>query len=287
MGKRCIICRKSDTKTIFKESGIDILKCKNCGHVFSSYEAEQDYGGYFGGKIDSADHFWWKEAHSKMYDDFCKRFIANKSGRLLDVGCGLGYFVKKISVFPNWKVYGYEISKSAAEFAKNKLNLKNIYCGKVEEANFSGKSFNIITMWDVIEHLPDPNPILKYANLILKDEGFLFIHTPNIIIQLPKVKLKKLIKGMRPDLHYLEARDHINIYSPGAIKTILNKNGFRKIKFVHLHPIQSVTGSKSPLLKAVKNLWFYLAKLLNAVSFGEINIDNLFIVARKRFKIKK
>lgn len=277
----CVICGNKSNRVVFVEFGIDVLKCKNCGHVFSSYDAAQDYDGYFGKKISETDHFWWKEAHIKMYDDFCKRFIANKSGTLLDVGCGLGYFVKKISLFPNWEIYGYEISKSAVEFAKNKLNLKNIYCGKVEEANFSEKLFDIITMWDVIEHLPDPNPVLKYANLILKDDGFLFIHTPNIIIQLPKVKLKKLIRGMRPDLHYLEARDHINIYSPGAIKTILNKNGFGKIKFVHLHPIQSITGSKNWLLKAVKNLWFYSAKLLSTVSAGKINIDNLFIVAKK------
>lgn len=281
MDKKCIICQKSDTETVFTEFGIKILKCKNCGHVFSSYEAEQDYDGYYGKNVASSEHFWWDEAHEKMYNDFCEKFIIGKKGRILDVGCGLGYFIKKISIFPNWKVYGYEISKSAAEFARNKLNLENVYCGKVEKANFSEKSFDIITMWDVIEHLPDPNPVLKHANLILKDEGFLFIHTPNVKIQLPKAKFKKLIKGMRPDLHYLEASDHINIYSPSAIKTILNKNGFGKIKFIHLHPIQSVTGSKNSLLKAIKNLWFYSAKLLSTVSAGKINIDNLFVIAQK------
>ncbi len=161
---KCIICENSKNKAIFKEFGINILKCKNCGHVFSSYEAEQDYGGYYGEKVKDDDHCWWKEAHGKMYNDFCNRFIKNKNGKLLDVGCGLGYFVKKIKNYPEWEVYGYEISGSAVDFAENKLGIKNIKQGKVEDSDFQEKYFDIITLWDVVEHIPDPEPLLIYLN---------------------------------------------------------------------------------------------------------------------------
>ena len=279
--KQCIICGQSDYKTVFKEFEIDILKCKNCGHIFSSYEAVQNYSGYFEKEIEEKDHFWWNEAHKRMYDDFCEKFITGKSGKLLDVGCGLGYFVKYASDFPGWEIFGYEISEPAVRFAENNLKLKNVFCGRVEESKFPAKHFDIITLWDVIEHIPDPAPLLSYLYSILKDSGILFIHTPNISVQLPKAKIKKLLFGEKEGGHYLEAKDHINIYSPRAIKETLNQAGFKEINFIHLHPIQSVSGSKSDFKKDLKNFWFNVAKFVYTLSFGKLNLDNLFVVAKK------
>lgn len=279
--EQCIICGSLKSKIIFQEFDADVLKCQNCGHVFSSYQAKQDYDGYFGKEIKAEDNFWWDKAHQKMYEDFCKRFIINSKGRLLDVGCGLGYFIKKIATFPHWQIFGYEISQPAVEFAKNKLELENIFCGRVEESNFSKKYFDIITLWDVIEHIKDPAPLLSYLFSILKEGGILFIHTPNVKIQIPKAKVKKFLKGMDPNEHYLEAKDHLNIYSMATIKKILYDNGFKKVEFIHFHPIQSVSGSKNIVLKYIKNIWFYFSKILFSLTFNKINLDNLFIIATK------
>lgn len=281
MNKRCTVCGDSNNKVIFEEFDIDILRCQNCEHVFSSYDTDQFYDGYFGDQVGSEEQFWWNEAHEKMYADFCNRFIVGKSGKLLDVGCGLGYFVRKISSFPNWQAFGYEISKAAVQFAQNKLGLDNIFCGKVEGSNFPKNYFDIITLWDVIEHIPNPDPLLSYLSSILKDDGILFIHTPNVQIQLPKARITKFLRGMNPRVHYLEARDHVNIYSMNTIGIVLCRNGLNKIRFIHLHPIQSFSGSRNPLLKFAKNGLFYFSKILFTIAFGKINLDNLFIVASK------
>jgi 2-polyprenyl-3-methyl-5-hydroxy-6-metoxy-1,4-benzoquinol methylase len=281
---KCVICKNNKTKVIFVENEIDVLMCKKCGHVFSSYIQKQNYDGYFGDE-DRADidNFWWKDAHERMYEDFCEKFICRKNGRLLDVGCGLGYFVKKISEFKSWYVEGCEISKVAVDYAHNKLGLDNVHLGKAEELDFSPKYFDVITMWDVIEHIPDPDPILKYLNKILKDDGYLFIHTPNINIQLPKARIKKFFQSKRKvGIHYLEARDHINIYSSRTIKKVLQNNGFDKIDFVHLYPIQSASGSKNRAVLIVKNIWYNLAKIVYKISFKKINVDNLFVTVRKK-----
>ncbi len=190
MQKTCILCRNGKNRIIFREYDIDILKCLNCGHVYSSYDAEQHFDGYFGyDEIDNRDQHWWNEAHEKMYREFCERFLKGKIGRLLDVGCGLGYFVKKAMEYPGWEVCGYEISRSAVNYAKNKLGLSNISQGKVEDSGFQDDYFDIITIWDVIEHIPDPHPVLKYLSNILKQDGILFMHTPNAQIQVPKAKV--------------------------------------------------------------------------------------------------
>ena len=208
MNRKCIICGESRSDVVFEEFDIDILGCQTSGHVFSSYQADQYHNGYFGEEVASEDQFWWDQAHEKMYDDFCDRFMVGKSGELLDVGCGLGYFVRRISSFPNWEVVGYEISKAAVEFAQDKLGLENVLHGRAEEADFPERNFDIITMWDVIEHIPNPDPMLSHLSSLLKDDGFLFLHTPNVHIQLPKARITKLLRGMNPRLHYLEAKDH-------------------------------------------------------------------------------
>ena len=281
MNNKCIICGGLKTKVVFKEFDIDILKCPNCGHVFSSYRINPDFEEFFGRSVMSDENFWWNETHKRMYADFCNRYINGKSGRLLDVGSGLGYFVKTMASFPNWETFGYDISEVGVEFARNKLGLDNVFCGKIEEAGFPENHFDIITLWDVLEHIPDPDPLLSYLSSILKDNGILFIHTPNIHVQLPKARLKKLFKGMKQGVSYLEATTHINIYSMDTIKKLFSRNGFNKVEFVHLYPLQSMNGSKSPLLRSIKNSWFYFSKILFISTFGKINIDNLFVVAVK------
>ena len=167
-------------------------------------------------------------------------------------------------------------------FAKGRLGLRNIFCSSVEDLDFEENSLDIITLWDVIEHIPDPHPLLYRAYGLLEEDGILFLHTPNIRIQLPKARIKKFIKGMKPGVHYLEAKDHLNIYSTKIIKRVLSQHGFNKVQFIHLRPIQSIAGSKNPIFRTIKNIWYYSAVFLSAVSDSLVNIDNLFVVARKR-----
>jgi 2-polyprenyl-3-methyl-5-hydroxy-6-metoxy-1,4-benzoquinol methylase len=281
MVNQCAICKSKDQKTVFNEFGVDILKCRKCGHIFSSHQASQYYDGYFEQQdLETEDQFWWNAAHQSMYDDFCSRFIMGKSGKLLDVGCGLGYFVKHVSKHPGWEVYGCEISERAVDFAKSKLGLSNVAAGKIEEANFPEGFFDLITLWDVIEHIPDPDSFLAKIRKLLKPGGLLFLHTPNINIQLPKARFKKMLKGMDPKIHYLEAKDHVNIYSGKTITVVLNRNGFRNIEFIHLKPVRSVSGSKNQLLSVLKDIWASASGFIYKFTGKKVNIGNLFIVAK-------
>jgi len=280
--KTCIVCGHSDRKVVFKEFDIDIVKCTRCGHIYSTHELDQNYDGYWGDAIpEGNESFWFDVAHRDMYDDFCKQFIKGRKGRLLDIGCGQGFFIKHLAPYSSWEVSGCEISPSATKFAKESLGLERIFCGKVEDSDFSKNHFDIITLWDVIEHIPDPDPMLSFLSTLLHDDGFLFLHTPNIQVHLPKAKLKKLLKGMKSGVHYLEAKDHMNIYSVRSINSILNRNGFKEIQYTHLKPIQSVAGSNHPLLKGLKNTWYYGALGLYWLSMRHINLDNLFVLAKK------
>ena len=67
-----------------------------------------------------------------MHWDFCKKFLVGKQGTLLDVGCGLGFFVKRVSGIASSQAVGYEMSSQAVDFARTTLGLPNVRCGRVK-----------------------------------------------------------------------------------------------------------------------------------------------------------
>jgi 2-polyprenyl-3-methyl-5-hydroxy-6-metoxy-1,4-benzoquinol methylase len=283
MNRTCLICGKESFKTEFIEVGIPILRCRHCGQVCSTYQPPEHYEGYFGEESlpGDAEFDYWGKAHAAMYAEFARRYMAGKSGKILDVGCGLGYFLKQMKQIPEWEIYGCETSPVAVEFGKKRLGIETLYQGPLETAPYSPEFFEIITLWDVLEHIPQPDALLKKSHSLLKPGGILFLHTPNADIQLPKAKLKKALFGMKEGMHFLEAKDHCQIYTPSTLAVLLKRNGFNEIKLTHLPPIMAVSGSSAPLKVALKRSWYYGAKTLSAFSLGKINLDNLFCQARK------
>lgn len=281
--KSCILCQSSESKTVFNENGTPILECKNCGHVYSSYEQEEHYEGYWDGAEQTYDLKWWDDAHRAVYSDFISTYLKKDEGNLLDVGCGLGFFVKAVlTKKPGWSAVGYEISKQAVKFANEQNGMKTVYAGLVQDSKLPKESFDIITLWDVIEHIPKPHSLLTYLHGLLKPGGVLFLQTPNFPIQLTKANVKVKLKGMQEGVHYLEAKDHVNNYKMKTLAELGKQCGFTNPKYKVLMPILSVSGSKSKLAVYFKLGYYYLTKFIFALSFGTINWNNtLFLTLKK------
>ena len=100
-----------------------------------------------------------------------------ENGRILDVGCGSGRFLKWLKEH-GWDVYGVELSEKAAQnAAKSGLN---VFCGELQDAGYSSGSFDAILINQVLEHVHDPMAILREANRLLKNGGRLIVGVPNI-----------------------------------------------------------------------------------------------------------
>jgi SAM-dependent methyltransferase len=216
-----------------------------------------------------------------MYGDFQARFLAGKGGRLLDVGCGLGYFLKAVRRHAGWEGFGIDPSPPAVDFARRRLALTNVRLGRGEDWPVEEGGFDVVTLWDVIEHVADPRPLLGRLRDLLREDGFLFLHTPNAKVQLLKAAVKRRVGGARDDAHYLEAKDHLHLYRPGTLKALLHRTGFPDVAFTHLKPIQGVAGTRRPAWTFLKNLWATSAASLHAATRGAIHLSNLFALARK------
>jgi 2-polyprenyl-3-methyl-5-hydroxy-6-metoxy-1,4-benzoquinol methylase len=95
-------------------------------------------------------------------------------GRLLDVGCAAGFFLAEARRF--YEVRGVEVSGWSSAYARDRLSLP-VFTGLLRDAQFPANSFDIVTMWDVIEHVPDPVQLLDEAARVLRPGGRLVLTT--------------------------------------------------------------------------------------------------------------
>lgn len=160
-------------------SETQIVKCKNCGLVYvnpqpekhkmvSSYINAEDKN-YVSDGIQRAASF--KESLKKI-----KRF--QKNGRVLDVGCAAGYFVHEAKK-TGFEAVGLEPNKYLANWGRKNLKV-DIINSLFEKKTSQNKQFDVITFWDVLEHLSDPAINLKKSAQLLKRGGILIISYPDM-----------------------------------------------------------------------------------------------------------
>jgi SAM-dependent methyltransferase len=100
-------------------------------------------------------------------------------GRLLDVGCASGLFLDAARRLGEWQVQGVEPNSGAAAFGRQQRGL-DIRQGAFAEVDFRDGSFDVITMWDVLEHLPHPTAAVQKAARLLRTGGVLVVRIPHL-----------------------------------------------------------------------------------------------------------
>ena len=103
-----------------------------------------------------------------------------EKGNLLDIGCGAGFFLNSAKE-RGWNCYGMEILFEYTKYAQEKFALENIHLESIDESlSFKANTFDVITLWDLIEHLRNPLESLKKIPQVMKPGRLLVIWTPNI-----------------------------------------------------------------------------------------------------------
>jgi len=99
-------------------------------------------------------------------------------GRILDVGCGTGHFLA-VAVAHGYEVCGVEPNSDMVQYAKSELKIPNMHCGTLADAMYPAASFDVVTIWDVLEHVEQPGELLKDIARVLKPGGWVFAYTEN------------------------------------------------------------------------------------------------------------
>ena len=217
----------------------------------------------------------YEEEKTDLLSNFKKRLGEiieyKRSGRLLDVGASYGYFCEVAKQY--FDVYGIDVSKDAVTEAK-KSGLK-VECGEYLARKYSSK-FDVITMWDTVEHLMDPNKYFEKINKDLNKNGFLILTTGDIGTMLPKLQ--------KDNWRLIHPPTHLYYFTKKTMYAILEKNGFEVVKFTY--PVVWRSLGQILYLSFVKK-YDHDGKWINVFSKLKINIplntfDIMFVVAKKR-----
>ena len=113
-----------------------------------------------------------------LYDLRAGRIGAGREpGKVLDIGCGRGLLLNKLKE-RGWDPQGTELSEDAAAYARDRLNLP-VTTETLEDAHFPDNEFDLVILWHVLEHVPDPRGTLKEIGRVLKPGGALLVAVPN------------------------------------------------------------------------------------------------------------
>jgi 2-polyprenyl-3-methyl-5-hydroxy-6-metoxy-1,4-benzoquinol methylase len=154
-----------------------------------------------------------------VFSEYFKEMEKFKStGRVLDVGCGIGSFVYAAQI-RGWESYGIDIGPAISVAKKNKLNVSQ---GNLEDMDFPENYFDVITMFDVIEHIVDLDSLIKKIQFNLRDNGLLIVKTPNINCLTSKV-LGSRWSAIQP-------KDHVILFSSKTLIKFLQKYKFSKVR---------------------------------------------------------
>jgi SAM-dependent methyltransferase len=145
-----------------------------------------------------------------------------RPGRLLDVGCGDGYFMLGMQQ-RGWDVQGIELNENVAAFAREQLKL-DVTAGAENEVDWNGP-YDCITLLGVIEDVDDPNELLSRCYGYLADGGLLVVQTHNIASW-----EARYFKG---DWFNVEAPRHVWHFDPGTLQRLIENNRFNQTDLIH------------------------------------------------------
>jgi 2-polyprenyl-3-methyl-5-hydroxy-6-metoxy-1,4-benzoquinol methylase len=238
-GARCPACKSSSSRLMAQRGcAISLRSCLRCGLVFhNEFSSEAEVGEYYG-------HYYHDSnlSFSPITESRFKALLSSfepyrKSGRVLDVGCGAGHFLK-IAMEQGWAAYGTEVADGAFE-QLSRLGI-NYFRGELRSASFPGQFFDVIYCSEVIEHLLDPAALLAESFNILRPGGILYLTTPNYD------SLSRRLIG--PDWRVI-CKEHICYFTPKVLRRALTRAGFKavKIKTRNIDPneLRKVFGKRS------------------------------------------
>jgi len=218
------------------------VKCKNCHLIYVNPIEKGSNINEAYSQRKSFDAAIIKGSRLRATESQVELVKKYKDGvRLLDIGCGEGFFLFNASK-AGYTAKGVELSQGAAAYAKKEFDL-DVEAKPFEELRFPENHFDVVTLWQVLEHVPYPLMVLKEVHRILKPEGLLVVSTPNIE-GMPAKILRKRWWEIR--------RLHINQFTTKTLTDTLQNAGFKNISSVCYRESISLLYLLIPILRYLR-----------------------------------
>jgi len=224
----CGLCFSTDVSDLFSIRGTQLKRCHNCEAVFVFPMPDYDelLRDYQDDYFQSGDHLEWGYEDYFSLEDEVRETAARRlelmkpyaaGGRLLEGGCATGWFLDEARR-RGYEVQGVEVSGFAADWGVEHLGLP-IFNGTLRDAGFADGQFDVVVLWDVLEHLTEPMAELEEINRVLKEGGYLFTSVPDYGSIWARLMRRRWFG-------FAKIREHVYYYNRRSLSRVLVRAGF-------------------------------------------------------------
>jgi 2-polyprenyl-3-methyl-5-hydroxy-6-metoxy-1,4-benzoquinol methylase len=219
----CLVCGSDRLKPLkgYYERH-QMVKCRNCGFVFmeripTAELLNRYYSTYAYGDESYLSPLTIKSYHV-LLDEFEKY---RKTNKILDAGCGRGWFLIEARK-RGWEVYGTEYSSKAIELCEAEgIKMRQ---GELSPEMFDFSDFDVITSFEVMEHLNNPNKELQAITNLLRKGGLFYCTTPNF-----DSAIRYYLKA---DYNIIGYPEHLSYYTRSTLNRAAKNHGLKPVKFL-------------------------------------------------------
>jgi len=223
----CLVCssqQPSQCLTLKTSAGnIAYFQCPECSLIFQdpgvSFNAEEIYNAdYIQKRSQDPGHLSTTTPRVKTaehYYRWVEKFAAK--GNLLEVGCATGLALK-VAQTQGWNVFGVEVNEQAALMAKDVLKADVVRVGHLNDGMFPDNYFSLVTLFDVIEHIPHPVEFMSLLHKKMAPGSHILFVTPDI-----DTLSFKVLKEKWP--HFVQ--EHLALFSKNSMDRLLKETGFK------------------------------------------------------------
>jgi SAM-dependent methyltransferase len=245
----CPICRTRGATPTFVVEGhaFQVVVCSGCGTGrFEPFPSPDEIAGfypptYYGGagrKFTSTVEGLVRSLASRKARALSRGLPAG--GRVLDVGCGRGTLLGDLADL-GFDTHGVEVSQAAAEGVDPRTRIRIAWT--LAEAGYPAESFDLVILWHVLEHLPDPIATLREIHRILRPDGQVSIAVPNFS--------SLQAKATSASWFHLDPPRHLFHFPLRALRSMLSDSGFETVSVSHFSMRQNPFGWVQSTLNAL------------------------------------
>ncbi len=260
---RCPVCDSDRIDRRYDLGEFKALRCTSCETAWRSnmYTPEQVAAMYEDEPYEEHPFFGYdSDAESLRKVPRYQRFeqalgVLDREvgvGKLLDVGCGAGTFMA-IAASRGWDVYGVEMNEALCAEVDKAVGTGRVTCGAFEALDPDEHAYDVITMWDVIEHVLDPAAFIERAQRMLRPGGVIVLCTPDEESVLANTG-KAILRASGGRYNYpalaLHPRYHTFFFSGTSLENLFVARGMKVVESYS----QAAFAAHSPLASRAQKL---------------------------------
>lgn len=281
----CDICDQN----VWSVKSPNLIECDICGLIrankkYSAEELASVYNGdYFFGE-EYIDYIQDRKALEKNFKKRIRRLIIwaqlSKDKTLVEIGCAYGFFLNAVRSFVKRSI-GFDVSRDGISYAQNKLYLEAY---NKDFRDHQLENVDVVCLWDVIEHVPDPDSVIRHVASILSPGGHVAITTGDIGSVIARIQ--------GDNWRMIHPPTHLFYFNKKTMMKLLQKHGFKVIYFGHMTVYRNIGSVFVQIINKRKqggrytghlNALYAIARFcgLTRINFGINLYDIMEVIAKK------